>query len=109
MSTSGVSTTGAAEPASIARIRRLERLEQERLDEKARRDERRRQRLAGNRPAGDRSELVDQIERFTRYLMLVLGIAWLVVDVVVAAGGESKSVKTALVATLFLLWLVLLG
>jgi len=47
----------------VERIQRLERLEQERLDEKERREERRRQIIATGKPSGGRHDLVDAIER----------------------------------------------
>ncbi len=52
-------------PSSIERIRRLEKLEQERLEEKKRKEERRRQIIAGAKPSGGRHDLVDRIEAVT--------------------------------------------
>ena len=66
-----------AKPSSIERIRRLEKLEEERLADKERKEEARRRRIAGEKPSGGRNDLVDRIERITRYPMAILGIAWL--------------------------------
>jgi len=96
-------------PSSIERIQRLERLEQERLQEKERREERRRQRIAGAKPSGGRHDLVDRIERVTRYPMALLAIAWLVVAVVVLTTDITSSASTVLVGILFALWVILLG
>jgi voltage-gated potassium channel len=100
--------TAPKQPSSIERIQRLERLEQERLEAQARKDERRAQRIAGRKPTGGRHDLVDRIERVTRYPMVVLGIAWLVVAVVILTTDHNGSASTFLVATLFVLWAVLL-
>ena len=101
--------TGAAkESPSIERILRLERLERERLEEKDRREERRRQRIAGAKPSGGRNDLVDDIERVTKYPMVVLGIAWLVIAIIILTTDVNGSASTALVGTLFVLWAILL-
>ena len=113
----GVTTNPTADPveptsprrsSSIERIQRLERLERERLEEKARRDERRRRRVAGAKPTGGRHDLVDRIEDVTKYPMAVLGIAWLVVVIVVGSLNLDGSSSVALVGLLFALWVVLL-
>ena len=95
-------------PSSIERIRRLEQLELERLDEKARKEERRRRTIAGAKPAGGRHDLVDDIERATRFPMVVLAIAWLVVAVVILTTDVNGSASIFLVGTLFALWAILL-
>jgi voltage-gated potassium channel len=95
-------------PSSIQRIQRLERLERERLEEKRAKEERRRQAIAGARPAGGRHDLVDDIERVTRYPMTLLGLAWLVVAIVVVTTDVSSTASTILVGTLFTLWAILL-
>jgi voltage-gated potassium channel len=95
-------------PSSLERIQRLERLEKERLEDKERRDERRRQTLAGAKPTGGRHDLVDRIERVTRYPMFLLGIAWLVIAIVILSTDLEGNASIALVATLFILWAVLL-
>ena len=105
--TTGTSRAGTTS-SSIERIQRLERLERERLEEQQRREERRRQQLAGVKPSGGRHDLVDDIERVTRYPMAVLGVAWLVIAVVVLTTDLHGSASTALVATLFVLWVVML-
>jgi len=99
----------AKQPSSIERIQRLERLERERLDEKYRRDERRRQIVAGAKPSGGRNDLVDDIERVTKYPMALLGIAWLVVAIVIGTTNVTGTAPTVLVATLFVLWVILLA
>jgi voltage-gated potassium channel len=95
-------------PSSIERIRRLEKLEQERLEEKARKEEQRRQTIAGVKPSGGRHELVDQIERVTRYPMALLGIAWLVIAIVILTTDANGSASMSLVGTLFALWAIVL-
>ncbi len=113
----GVTTNPSADPAdptpprrssSIERIQRLERLERERLEEKARREDRRRQRVAGAKPTGGRHDLVDRIEDVTKFPMVVLGIAWLVVLIVVGSLNLDGSSSVALVGLLFVLWVVVL-
>jgi voltage-gated potassium channel len=94
--------------SSIERIRRLERLEQERLDEKERKEERRRQIVASGKPAGGRHDLVDSIERVTKYPTAVLGIAWLVLAVIVLTTDVNGTASTSLVAALFIIWTLLL-
>ena len=94
-------------PSSIRRIQRLEKLEKERLEEEARRKERRRQRIAGAKPSGGRHDLVDDIERVTRYPMAVLGLAWLVIAIVILTTDLNGSASTVLVGTLFVLWAIM--
>jgi voltage-gated potassium channel len=107
--TTGPDSTGAKKkPSSIDRIQRLERLEQERLEEKERTEERRRQVIAGNKPSGGRHDLVDRIERVTRYPMVVLGIAWLVIGITVLSDDVNGTSSTILVGALFALWAILL-
>ncbi len=101
-------TTVEKKASSLERIQRLESLEIERLEEKEARDERRRQAVAGAKPAGGRHDLVDRIERITRYPMALLGLAWLVVGIAVLTNDLNGSASTALVATLFILWAILL-
>ncbi len=98
----------ARKPSSIERIQRLERLERERLEQKERTQERRRQIIAGARPSGGRHDLVDQIERVTKYPMCLVGIAWLVIVVVVVTTDVNSSASIPLVGTLFALWAILL-
>ena len=95
-------------PSSIERIQRLERLERERLEAKRAKEERRRQTIAGAKPTGGRHDLVDDIERVTKYPMTLLGIAWLIVAIVVATTDINGTASTALVGTLFGLWVILL-
>jgi voltage-gated potassium channel len=99
----------AKKPSSIERIQRLERLERERLEQKKAKEERRRQVIAGGKPTGGRHDLVDEIERVTRYPMTVLGIAWLVVGIIVVTTKVNGTTSTALVGTLFALWALLLA
>jgi voltage-gated potassium channel len=96
-------------PSSIDRIQRLEQLERERLAEKERKEADRRQRIAGAKPAGGRHDLVDRIERVTRYPMAVLGLAWLVIGIMALTSNVNGSASIALVGTLFVLWAVLLA
>jgi voltage-gated potassium channel len=100
--------TAAKRPSSIERIQRLEKLERERLEEKERNEERRRQIIAGVKPSGGRHDLVDRIERATKYPMAVLGIAWLVIGIAVVTTDVNGSVSIPLVGTLFALWVILL-
>ena len=101
-------TNGGTKPSSIERIRRLERLEQERLEEQDRKEERRRQIIAGTKPSGGRHDLVDNIERVTKYPLALLGIAWLVIAIVVLTKDLNGSASTLLVGTLFVLWAIVL-
>ncbi|HLX51364.1 MAG TPA: potassium channel family protein [Streptosporangiaceae bacterium] len=103
-----VGKQSGGKPSSIERIQRLERLERERLDDRARKEERRRQVIAGARPAGGRHDLVDRIEQVTRYPLLLLGIAWLVIGVTVVTSRANGTISISLVATLFTLWVILL-
>jgi voltage-gated potassium channel len=96
-------------PSSIERIQRLERLERERLVEKERREERRRSIIAGVKPSGGRHDLVDRIERATKYPMALLGIAWLVIAIVVVTAKINGMASIWLVGSLFVLWAVLLA
>ncbi len=80
----------------------------ERLEEKARKEERRRQTIAGAKPAGGRHDLVDDIERMTKYPMVLLGIAWLVVAIVILTTDVNGSASIGLVGALFALWAILL-
>jgi voltage-gated potassium channel len=102
-------TKAARQSSSIERIQRLERLERERLDEKYRRDERRRQIIAGAKPSGGRNDLVDDIERVTKYPMALLGIAWLVIAIVIGTTNLTGTAPAVLVAALFVLWVILLA
>ena len=98
----------AQKPPSIERIQRLERLERERLEEKRAKEERRRQAIAGAKPAGGRHDLVDDIERVTKYPMTLLGLAWLVIAIIVVTTSVSGTASTVMVGTLFALWVILL-
>jgi voltage-gated potassium channel len=102
------SATTQKKPSSIERIQRLERLERERLEEKERKDERRRQIVAGVKPSGGRHDLVDRIERVTRYPMALLGISWLIIAIVVLTTDLNGSASILLVAALFAAWAILL-
>jgi voltage-gated potassium channel len=95
-------------PSSIERIRRLESLEQERLEEQKRKDERRRRIIAGSKPSGGRHDLVDRIERVTKYPLVLLGVAWLVVAIAVLTKDLNGSASTFLVGSLFVLWAIAL-
>jgi voltage-gated potassium channel len=94
---------------SIERIQRLERLERERLDEKARKEDRRRQVIAGAKPSGGRHDLVDRIEEITKYPLAVLGVAWLVLGIIVVTTTISHTTSAALVTALFVLWAIVLA
>jgi voltage-gated potassium channel len=102
------SDTAKKLPPSIERIQRLEKLEQERLEQKELKEERRRQTVAAGKPSGGRHDLVDRIEQATKYPMALLGVAWLVIAIVILTTDLHGSASTALVATLFALWVVLL-
>ncbi len=107
--TTSQATTTAKKPSSIERIQRLEKLEQERLEEKAHKEERRRQVIAGAKPSGGRHDLVDRIERITKFPMTLLGVAWLVLALVVLSTGFKGSASKVLVGGLFVLWVVMLA
>jgi voltage-gated potassium channel len=99
----------AKRPSSLERIRRLERLEEERIEEKARREERRRRTVAGAKPSGGRHDLVDRIERVTRYPAAILGVAWLVITIVIVTSSAGGSASALLVGVLFVVWVILLA
>ena len=91
-------------PSSIERIQRLEKLEEERLKEKERKEEDRRQRIAGAKPSGGRHDLVDRIEEVTKYPLVAVGIAWLVIGITILTTDVNSSASTFLVGSLFVLW-----
>jgi voltage-gated potassium channel len=95
-------------PSSIERIQRLERLERERLEAKRAKEERRHQAIAGAKRSGGRHDLVEDIERVTKYPMALLGFAWLVVAIIVVTTDVSSTASTVLVGILFTLWVILL-
>ena len=102
------SGTATKKRSSIERIQRLETLERERLEAQERRDEERRQRIAGARPSGGRHDLVDRIEEVTKYPAAVLGIAWLVLAVIILTADRHRSASAYLVGSLFVFWVLLL-
>jgi len=104
----GPDTTKKKAPPSIERIQRLEKLERERLDDEERKEARRRQTIAGTKPTGGRHDLVDKVERITRYPMALLGIAWLVIAIIILTTELNGSASSLLVTTLFVLWAILL-
>ncbi|MGH9918863.1 MAG: hypothetical protein ACRD6W_08360, partial [Nitrososphaerales archaeon] len=83
-------------------------MERERLEAEARREERRRRTVSDGKPTGGRHDLVDRIERVTRFPLAVAGAAWLVLTIIVVTTDQSGSASVALVATLFALWACLL-
>jgi voltage-gated potassium channel len=104
-------TAGTArekKPSSLERIQRLERLEAERLEDKASKDERRRQVIAGAKPSGGRHDLVDDIERVTKYPLAILGVAWLVVGIIALTRHVNGKTSIVLVSILFALWAIAL-
>jgi voltage-gated potassium channel len=101
-------TAREKKPSSLERIERLERLEAERLEEKARKDERRRQVIAGDKPSGGRHDLVDDIERVTKYPLAILGLAWLVIGIIALTRHVNGKTSIVLVGTLFALWAIAL-
>jgi voltage-gated potassium channel len=109
LKTSPGTSPESKKPSSIERIQRLETLERERLEEKERKDEQRRQKIAGVKPSGGRHDLVDDIERVTRYPMTLLGVAWLIVAIIVLTTDVKGSASVPLVGTLFALWVILLA
>jgi voltage-gated potassium channel len=94
-------------PDSIARIRRLERLEVERLRSKEELAERRRQHVAGVKLTGGRHDIVDRVERVTKYPLSLLGVAWLVLLVVVVSVHLASTTKATLLTIVFVIWVVL--
>jgi voltage-gated potassium channel len=99
---------GASPPPSILRIQRLEKLERERLEDKALREQRRQQGIASAKPSGGRHDLVDRIEELTRFPMALLGIVWLVFAIIVLTSDAKGSSSKFLVGSLFGLWLIFL-
>lgn len=106
MTTTSDQRDGEPKSSFSERIARLERLEQARLVETARKEEERCRRIAGDKPSGGRHELVDRIERATRFPMLVVGIAWMVLAVIVLTIDVNRSASIVLVGSLFALWAV---
>src|ERR1700734_1362183 len=102
-------TTTKKKPSSLERIQRLEKLEQERLEAKERKEEQRRQAITGSKPTGGRHDLVDRIERVTKFPMTLLGVAWLVLAIIVLPTDVNGSTSKVLVGGLFLLWVILLA
>lgn len=100
--------TDSKEASSVERIRRLERLEQERLDEKTHKEQRRRRTVDDAKPSGGRNDLVDSIEAVTKYPLVLLGIAWMVIAIVVLTSDLNGSASASLVVTLFVLWAIAL-
>jgi len=94
--------------SSLERIQRLEKLERERLEAKERAEERRRQQIVGARPSGGRHDLVDRIERLTRFPLTLVGITWLVIGISVVTRNVRGSASVGLVGSLFGLWAILL-
>jgi voltage-gated potassium channel len=70
---------------------------------------RRRARRNGAKPSGGRHDLVDRIERITRFPMTLLGVAWLVLAIVVLSTDFHGSASKVLVGALFVLWVVMLA
>lgn len=99
---------GSSQPPSILRIQRLERLERERLEDRARRLQRREDGVASSKPSGGRHDVVDRIEAITRYPMALLGIVWLVFGIIVVTSDARGSKSIVLVGSLFGLWLIFL-
>ena len=92
----------------LDRIQRLEQLELERLEEHASREARRRATIDQAKPSGGRHDLVEDIERATRYPMAILGIAWLVLAIITLTASVNGNASTAAVAALFGLWTLML-
>lgn len=84
-------------------------MEQERLELEARREERRLQAVVDAKPTGGRHDLVDRIEAVTKYPLLAIGIAWLVLGIVAVTDDAHGSASTVLVTAVFALWIVLLA
>jgi voltage-gated potassium channel len=99
-----------AEPVkpSVERIRRLASLEQQRLEEKERKEQRRRQTIEEAKPVGGRHDLVDRIEQVTKYPLALLGIAWLVIAIIVLTTDVNGTASIALVGALFAVWALVL-
>jgi voltage-gated potassium channel len=100
--------TTTKKKSSLERIQRLERLEQERLEEKERKEEARRQVIAGAKPSGGRHDLVDRIERVTKFPMAILGVTWLVLGIVILTTDVNGSASKAVVGAFFVLWVIML-
>ena len=99
----------AAKTSSLTdRLQRLQRMEEARIEEVARKEAHRIQKIAGAKPSGGRHDLVDRIERATRYPMVLLGVAWLVVAIIVGTTNANRDASIVLVGTLFALWAIAL-
>lgn len=94
-------------PKSIARIRRLEKMEQERLEGQVARRRQREQHIADHTSSGGRHDVVATMERVTRFPLVVLGAAWLVLLVIDRSVSVSPSTNTTLLTAVYLIWVVI--
>jgi voltage-gated potassium channel len=93
--------------AALERIHRLERQERERLERQERLLQQRQDKLAGAPGTGGaRTESLARLERTLRFPMAALGLAWAVIGVVILTTDNKGVAPKALVATLLIVWLV---
>jgi voltage-gated potassium channel len=90
--------------AALERIHRLERAERSRLELEERRLAQREAVAQGVAEAG--GDRLVRAERALRLPMAVLGVVWAVIGIVIITTNETGIAPTALVLTLFVLWLV---
>jgi voltage-gated potassium channel len=101
------SGTPAQTSAALERIHRLEKQERSRLEREAARADVRAGKLdAALGPSDQRRERLARREEFIRFPMAVLGLAWTVIGIVVLTTNRNGLAPKALVATLFVVWLI---
>jgi voltage-gated potassium channel len=105
-------STAHNEPTSAAleRIHRLEKVERARIERELAKKHRQAETADVRHGAtDDRREWLEHLERRIRFPMAAVGVAWAVVGVIVLTTNVSGITPEALVVTLFVLWLVVLG
>lgn len=99
--------TESSIPASVARIRRLEQMEVERLEAKGEREERRLRHVARGKDARGNHDTVERVESWTKYPMTVLGLAWLVLLIADRSVATKGTSSTVVVSAFFAIWVLL--
>lgn len=94
--------------AALERIHKLERAERARLERAEARNQRRSDAVEVRRgPVETRSDRLDRTERVLRFPMAALGVAWAVIGIAVLTTDNRGLAPQALVASLFVIWLVI--
>jgi voltage-gated potassium channel len=92
--------------AALDRIHRLERQERDRLERQEALALQREQRMGDGSVSSERHDQLARFERRFRVPMAALGVTWAVLGIIVLTTDDSGLAPKALVATLFVLWLV---